>query len=120
MTRILLVDDEPDILDSTAELLRLSGYEVATENRADCILEAVRRERPDVVLQDVRMPGMDLPAVVHAMKTDASIGEVPIILFSATVVAAQVAEQVGADDSLEKPFLPDRLLALLRKWSPSG
>ena len=114
MKRILLVDDDRDIVKSTAQLLQAFGYEVTVCIDADRVLEMMHRQRPDVVLHDVRMPGLDLRAQVRAIHDDPDIASVPIILFTAVLSAKELAEEVGADDAIEKPFDSETLRRVLR------
>ncbi len=114
MKRILLVDDDRDIVKSTAQLLQAFGYEVTACVDADRVLEMMHRKRPDVVLHDVRMPGLDLRAQVRAIRDDPEIARVPIILFTAVLAAKELAKEVGADDAIEKPFEAETLRRVLR------
>jgi CheY-like chemotaxis protein len=112
--RILLVDDDRDIVKSTAQLLQTFGYEVTACVDADRVIEMMHNQRPDVVLHDVRMPGLDLRAQVRAIRDDPGIARVPIILFTAVLSAKELAEEVGADDAIEKPFDAETLRRVLR------
>lgn len=114
--KVLLVDDEQDILESTGEFLRASGHDVVLVDESRRVLETIRATRPDVILHDVRMPGLDLRAHLKAIRADPAVGRTPLVLFTATLSARELAREVGADDGLEKPFRPDDLLALLEKW----
>jgi CheY-like chemotaxis protein len=118
--RVLVVDDERDVLESTADWLRAVGHEVATCGRAAEALASMRAHRPAVVLHDVRMPGLDLAAQMRAIRADPDVGRTPVILFTATLEARGLAEEVGADDGIEKPFEPDAMQALLAKWEARG
>ena len=114
MKRILLVDDDRDILGSTAELLRAFGYYVATCTDAERVLETMRNQRPDVVLHDVRMPGLDLRTQLRSIRDDPDLRHIPIVLFTAVLAAKELAEEVGADDTIEKPFESETLRRVLR------
>lgn len=114
MKRILLVDDDRDIVKSTAQLLQAFGYEVTACVDADRVIETMHSQRPDVVLHDVRMPGLDLRAQVRAIREDPDIARVPIVLFTAVLAAKELAVEVGADDAIEKPFEPETLRRVLR------
>lgn len=111
--KILLVDDEPMVLESTGKLLESLGYDVHLVSRWDEALLAIRTLRPDVILQDVRMPGLDLPSFVRALRADPVAGRVPIVLCSASMDLDEVAALVGADDFLEKPYRPEDIVSKL-------
>lgn len=109
MARVLLVDDEPAILESTKLLLEEMGYTVWCLGQADKILDTIRERKPDVLLQDVRMPGLDVQELVKHLRADPVIGKTPVLLFSASMDLDELAERVGALRSLEKPFRPLQL-----------
>jgi two-component system alkaline phosphatase synthesis response regulator PhoP len=112
--RILLVDDDREIVKSTAQLLQAFGYEVTVCVDADRVVEMMHSQRPDVVLHDVRMPGLDLRAQVRAIRDDPLVAGVPIVLFTAVLSAKELAEEVGADDAIKKPFSSETLRQVLR------
>ena len=114
MKRILLVDDDRDILKSTAQLLQAFGYKVTVCVDADRVVEMMHSQRPDVVLHDVRMPGLDLRAQVRAIRDDSDIARVPIVLFTAVLSAKELAQEVGADDAIQKPFDSETLRRVIR------
>jgi len=111
MARILIVDDDRAFRLSTAALLRADGYEVDGVADGAAAAEALRATRPDLVVLDLRMPGIDGLGVVEALRM---WGErVPILMISGfgTVDAAVRALHLGADDFLTKPVEPDVLSA---------
>jgi two-component system, OmpR family, alkaline phosphatase synthesis response regulator PhoP len=112
--RILLVDDDRDVVKSTAQLLQAFGYRVTVCVDADHVVEMMHSQRPDVVLHDVRMPGLDLRAQVRAIRDDPDIARVPIVLFTAVLSAKELAQEVGADDAIQKPFDSETLRRVLR------
>src|SRR5215510_11499022 len=115
MTKILLVDDDLEILESTSALLREFGYEVTTCSDSDKVIERMRIERPDLVLHDVRMPGLDLRAQIISIRDEPDIGHTPVVLFTAVMSAKSLAEEVGADDAIEKPFDAEKLLRVIHE-----
>lgn len=111
MTRILIVDDDRAFRLSTAALLRADGYEVNCVGDGAAAADALRAERHDLVLLDLRMPGVDGLGVVEALRL---WGErVPVLMISGfgTVESAVRALHLGADDFLTKPVEPDVLSA---------
>lgn len=109
MPKVLLADDEPAILESTRLLLTEMGYDVVCVSSAAEILPTLRRERPDLLLQDVRMPGLDVQSLVATMRRDKALGPIPVLLFSASMEIDEIAARVGAAKHLEKPFKPHEL-----------
>jgi DNA-binding NtrC family response regulator len=111
VTRILIVDDDRAFRLSTAALLRADGYDVDGVADGAAAAEALRATRPDLVVLDLRMPGVDGLGVVEALRL---WGErVPILMISGygTVETAVRALHLGADDFLTKPVEPDVLSA---------
>ena len=113
--KILLVDDETGILDTLQILFRGEGYEVAVASSGRTALEALEREKPDLVLSDIRMPGADgLEVLSRARDVDP---ELPVILMTAqaSLQSAMRAVNEGAYYYLQKPFANDELLAICRR-----
>jgi len=113
MKRVLLVDDDPDILESTALLLGLEGYEVRTLSDPSKLEDEVQRFQPDVLLQDVNMPGLDLRQAIARVR--ATLPRAIIILFTAAPDAKALKERFGADDLLAKPFEVHELHARIQR-----
>jgi two-component system response regulator HydG len=113
--KILLVDDETGILDSLRILLKGAGYEVATARGGAEALENLSRKRPDLVVTDIRMPGVTgLDVLAHTRDMDP---EIPVILMTAqaSLQSAVRAVNEGAFYYLQKPFANDDLLAICRR-----
>jgi CheY-like chemotaxis protein len=104
MARILVVDDNEDILDSTASLLQLRGHTVETLLRAGEVLDALRRDPPDLLLQDCHMPGLDLPALIRSIRAQPGLRDLSILLFTASTDAGELWSAVGANGLVWKPF----------------
>ncbi|MDT8342633.1 MAG: sigma-54 dependent transcriptional regulator [Longimicrobiales bacterium] len=112
---ILVVDDETAILETLEILLRREGFRVRTASSGREALEALEAEVPDVVLTDIRMPGLDgLELLAHVREVDP---EVAVILMTAqaSLQSAMQAVNRGAFYYLQKPFANDELLGLLRR-----
>lgn len=110
MTKILVVDDEVSILRSTQLLLSDMGFEVVTCSEQAHVLDALRREKPDLLLQDVRMPGLDIERLVGTIRGEVGLKGLPILLFSASMDLDEIQERVGASGILEKPFKPIEIM----------
>ena len=110
MAKILLVDDEPDFVETVEFFLRGSGYEVFVANNGKEGLERAEREKPDLILMDVMMPEMDGLEACRHLKTDPSLKSVPIIMLTAKGQVQDVKDALaaGAHSYVVKPFnLPD-------------
>lgn len=112
--RVLVVDDEPALRHSLARSLRFEGYEVAAASDGYGALEAVDQDRPDVLVLDVMMPGLDGIETCRRMREQGD--RTPVIILTArNAVGDRVRGlNAGADDYLVKPFAPEELLARLR------
>lgn len=108
--KVLVADDEPSILRSTSTLLEDLGFDVVSVNDARLILATAVQERPDILLQDVRMPGLDFDRLVAEVRGHPALAATRLVVFTASMDAAEVAERVGLDRVLEKPFHPQDLL----------
>lgn len=111
-TRVLIADDEPSILRSTALLLRGFGFETIECPEVACILPKLREHRPQALLQDVRMPGLDVERLVLSIREEPTLSDLPVVLFSAGMDALEIADRLGVR-LVEKPFKPDELVQAL-------
>ena len=117
--KILVVDDEPDILKSVAFILKKSGYEVFTAEDGEVGLEMVKRCMPDLILLDMRLPGKDGMEVCRSLKDDAAYKHIPIILLTAsTGMGRQDLSKCGYDSFVLKPFQYNDLLAEIKTFLP--
>lgn len=113
MTRVLVVDDEPQIVRALVTNLRVRGYEVASASTGEEAVERVARGRPDVVIVDLGLPGIDGVEVIEAVRGWSSV---PIIVLSVRDAERDKvrALDAGADDYVTKPFGIEELLARVR------
>ncbi len=111
--RILLADDNADMRDYVRRLLSRNGYEVETAADGLSALSAARANKPHLVLADIMMPGLDGFELLHALREEEELGDVPIILLSARAGEEARIEgmRAGADDYLTKPFSARELVA---------
>lgn len=112
MPKILLVDDELDIVEMVKFRLEANNYKVITANDSVTCLEKARSEVPDIILLDLVMPGMDGCEAARRLKEIPEIKDVPVILFTASYAKdiKKKAEELGAFDYIVKPFAPTELL----------
>lgn len=108
-SHILVVDDEPGILESTRLLLSDLGFDVTTTSEHSRVLSLIVENRIDVLLQDLRMPGLDVDALVESIRADPETAGTRIVLFSASMDLGDVRDRLAVDGLLEKPFRPDEL-----------
>jgi two-component system KDP operon response regulator KdpE len=113
VSRVLVVDDEPQILRALSTNLRARGFEVDEARSGEEALELAARHRPDAVVLDLGLPGIDGIEVVHGLR---GWTEVPILVLSAREdeTSKVAALDAGADDYVTKPFGMEELLARLR------
>jgi PAS domain S-box-containing protein len=114
--RVLIADDNADMREYLARLLRTAGYDVDTVCDGREALQAVRADPPALVVSDVMMQHLDGLALVAALRNDARTAPVPVVLLSARAGQEASIEglQAGADDYLVKPFAAAELLARVR------
>jgi len=123
--KILVVDDEPDIVLVLQAILTHAGYEVLTAYDGLGALEQVEAGLPDLILLDLRMPGLDGWDVCAHLKGDRRTRYIPVMMVSALRSADDIARgfRVGASDYLVKPFRADEFLARVKSLMqtfPSG
>lgn len=115
-TLILAVDDKPHNLQILGKLLAENGYEVGMAQSGEQALNFVKKSKPDLVLLDIMMPGMDGYEVCRRMKSDVSLKFIPIIFLTAKCDAEEVVKgfEIGGNDYVTKPFNSPELLARIK------
>ncbi|GAA5032898.1 response regulator [Microbacterium fluvii] len=113
MTRVLIVEDEPDLADPLAYLLRREGYEVEIAEDGPSALTAFRERGADIVMLDLMLPGMPGTEVCRQVRATSTV---PIIMVTAkdSEVDIVVGLELGADDYVTKPYSARELLARMR------
>ena len=113
MTLIMVVDDDQDLSEMLGIVLNGAGYEVDLVNRGDQVMELLRVQKPDLVLLDVMLPGMDGIEVAKAIREESMV---PIVMLTAKGDTHDVVRglEAGADDYMVKPFNPSELVARLK------
>jgi two-component system KDP operon response regulator KdpE len=104
--RVLLVDDDQRILDFSRLKLMASGYDVITAMTGQGALTMIESQKPDILLLDLKMPGM---GGLEVLKTLRASSQLPVIVISAATELAEEALGLGANTYLPKPFDPDEL-----------
>ena len=116
--RVVCIEDEPEMIDLVRLILRRKGFEVIGANGGVEGLEAVRREKPDLVLLDLMMPDMDGWEVYQQIKADETLRHIPVVVVTAK--AQSIDKVLGlhiakVDDYITKPFGPQELLESIAK-----
>ena len=106
MTTILVVDDHPLNLELMTEVLESSGYEVQQAGSAEAALAAVSTSRPDLILMDIALPGMDGHSAVRLLKSDPETKSIPVVAVTSFAMAGDEARAYasGFDGYLSKPI----------------
>ena len=114
--KILVIEDEADILEVTQYNLTREGYRVSTSRDGEEGLARARRDAPDLVILDLMLPGLDGLEVCRRMQSDPITSAIPIIMVTAKGEESDVVIglQLGADDYVAKPFSPKELVARVR------
>ncbi|MDQ6644671.1 MAG: response regulator transcription factor [Chloroflexota bacterium] len=114
--KILVVDDEPVLVETIAYNLEQAGYQVITAADGASALQAARREVPDLIILDIMLPEMDGLEVCRQLRRENSTATIPIMMLTAKSdeIDKVVGLEVGADDYVTKPFGRRELLARVR------
>ena len=114
-TRVLVVDDEPEITDIVEAFLSEAGYIVTAENQPTKAVDKVNEFKPNVILLDIMMPGMDGYDVCQQVKQLPGMAHVPIIFLTGKDRADDMGRsfKVGGDMFIKKPFSCERLLEIV-------
>lgn len=113
--KVLIFDDDADILEVCTIVLEDNGFEAYTQNNCENVLQKLDQVLPDVVLMDNKIPpNGGIPASL-LIRASANHSKLPIVFFSANQQVARLAAEAGADTYIEKPFDLDKLVGTLRK-----
>jgi DNA-binding response OmpR family regulator len=118
--RILVVEDEPDLLALVRINLEQAGFEVETAENGNDALAALRRAPPDLMILDLMLPDVPGTEICRRVRGSAELSELPVIMLTAKAdeVDRVVGLELGADDYVTKPFSPRELAAswTARRW----
>lgn len=106
MKSVLVIDDNPDIRENTAEILELAGYKTFTAENGKKGVEVAQREKPDVIVCDIMMPELDGYGVLHLLRKNADTEHIPFVFLTAKTERSDFRKgmEMGADDYITKPF----------------
>ena len=115
-SRVLIVEDEPDIRELVVHHLKREGYQVSAASSGEEALRQVQAAPPDLVILDLMMPAMDGLEVCRRLRQDPATVSLPIVMLTAKgdEVDRVLGLEIGADDYIVKPFSPKELLARVR------
>jgi len=117
--RILVVDDEPILLDFAMVRLKKAGYDIIGAVNAEEAMDTAQKAPPDLILLDLVLPKMWGDELCKKLKSDEKFKHIPIILFTAKTIRPILAEklkEIGADDFIMKPFESQELLTKIKKF----
>lgn len=114
--KIVLAEDEPQIARLIEFKLKKEGYEVTWKENGEEALEAIKAEKPDLVLLDVMMPVMGGYEVLRRLKEDENLKSIPVVMLTSRAQERDVVKGIdlGAEDYITKPFHPAELLARVK------
>jgi len=104
MAKILVVDDDADLLEMVTLVLRTYGMEVASLNNGAHFFDTLSRFTPDIIVMDIYLGDRDGRNLCKELKTSSDHSEIPVILYSAGNISPASIEESQADDFLQKPF----------------
>ena len=115
--KIVLVDDEPDIVKTMEMFLKQEGFNVITASDGIMALDKIRKEMPDLIILDIMLPKLDGYKVCRMLKFDEKYDKIPIVIFTARAqeLDKDKAKEVKADAYITKPFQPELLLAKIKE-----
>lgn len=118
--KILLVDDEPEVLEFLGRRLEKHGFSVLTAMDGASGLEQARRYMPDLVLLDITMPNKDGMTMLKELKADQATARIPVVMVTAKSESGAIfeGEKFGATDYIIKPIDFDQLLKYVRRYTP--
>ncbi len=122
MSRVLVVDDEPDVLLLCRLNLQQRGHELLEASTGSVALELARERYPDVIVLDLMLPGMTGYEVLETLKGDEQTSNIPVLVLTAKSLRAdrERSHGLGASGFLTKPFLPSELCELIESLVPTG
>lgn len=115
--RILVVDDEEDLVETLSFRLKANGYDVIKANDGQEGMDKAKKESPNLIILDLMLPKIDGYKVCGLLKADARYNKIPIILFTARAQDEdkKIGQEVGANAYITKPFEPQVLLAKIKE-----
>ena len=118
--RILVVEDQEDNRQIIRDMLTFTDYEIVEAESGEEALEAVAKQRPDLILMDIQLPGIDGYETTRGIKADPALRSITIIAVTSYALSGeeQKARAAGCDEYVPKPYSPRQLLAKIRQYLP--
>lgn len=120
---VLVIEDDPDLIQLVSKLLKSAGYLVTACDDGEQGYIAIQRERPDLIVLDVNLPTMDGFEICERIKADKMTRKIPIVIMTAAYTSAEDAERglkLGAAEYVIKPFMHVPFLAAVRRILDEG
>lgn len=114
--KVFVCDDDTGIVDVIQIVLEDAGYDVITSSESEQVMTMVKKTRPDLILIDLWMPGLGGEQVIPLLRGDSQTAQIPVVVISASKDTNEVAERVGADGFLYKPFDITALEGIVKKY----
>ena len=120
--KILLVEDEPSIVELVTLTLKNNGYEVLSVMDGTKVIETARQNKPDLIILDIMIPKLNGFEVCRQIKTDEELKKIPVLILSALVQKGEIEMgiRMGADSYMTKPFQNKDLLNNIQKLLKKG
>lgn len=116
--KIFIIDDEMDLVETLSFRLKASGYDVDSASNGKTGLEKIEVEKPDLILLDLMMPGIDGYEVCKRLKDNKDLKKIPVIMLTAKGQDSDVdlGKSMGADDYITKPFEASELMEKIKNF----
>lgn len=113
---VLLIEDEPNIIEAISFILSRDGWKVDTHSNGQTAMDAVREKQPDMVILDVMLPGMSGYDILKTLRAEPATAELPVLMLTARgqTKDREMAEKIGADRFMTKPFSNAEVLEAVR------
>jgi two-component system response regulator VicR len=115
--KILIIEDDPDILDVLSHILREEGYQVSSLSDGKDI-EQIAADKPDLIICDIWLPFRKGTEICKILKADPETSRIPFILISTTMNLPQIARKCNADGYVEKPFHIQEMINVVKTYLP--
>ena len=118
--RLLVIEDQEDTRRIMRDLLTSAGYEMIEAMTGEEGVTLAERERPDLILMDIQLPGLDGYEATRRIKANPALSRIPIIAVTSYALSGDdiKAREAGCDGYVTKPFSPRALLAKIREYAP--